>query len=139
MKFESAIQFVIQSEQGGLITASDFAERIGDNPSLQMWQYLDATFHPAICRCTYTCVWRAFEAFYDTRCLEMTEIEDRANACIKWLHEMRTKVERLEAVNDLVSPSPFSKHRRRFAELKQRADEITELVMHKLRCEKFGV
>lgn len=104
-----------------------------------MWQYLGPAFDPDKTQCTYTCVWQAFESFYDTQCSIQTEAEDRTNACVKWLHDLQTKIQKLEQVDDLVSPHPFSQFRDRFAQLKQRVEEITEFVMHKFRCSKFGV
>lgn len=135
--FERAIDHVLDEQSE--LTASEFFDRVKSNSPLGMWKYIDATFDPDVCRCTYTCVWRAYEAFYKRECLQLTEIEDRTNACIKWLHEIKTRVAKLEAVDDLVSPGPFAQSRSRFAELTLRLDEITEFVMHKLRCAKFGV
>lgn len=107
--------------------------------TLSVWHYLGHGFDPDTMQCTYTCVWQAFETFYNAQAKPLAEEEDRPNACIKWLHDLKTKVENIEAVDDLVTPHPFSQFRDRFTQLKCRIDEITEFVMHKFRCSKFGV
>lgn len=111
---------------------------VDDHPA-SMWRYLNANFDPDRTRCTYTCVWQAYESFYDSQCLRWTEQEDITNACVKWLHDLKTKVEKIEAVDDVHKSHPYAKHRDRLRQLKCRLDEITEFVMHKFRCSKFGI
>ena len=110
----------------------------GTTPSA-MWEYVHPSFDPDKNQCTYTCVWRAFETFYDTQCSQLAEEEDRTNMCVKWLHDLKTKVEKIEAVDDAEASHPFSEFRDRFTQLKCRIDELTEFVMHKFRCSKFGL
>lgn len=99
-----------------------------------VWHHLDPAFSPEENECTYICVWQAFETFYDAHAKTLVQEEDRVNACVKWLHDLKTKVEKVEATGD---HSP--EYRDRLVQLKQRVDEITEFVMHKFRCFKFGV
>lgn len=106
---------------------------------IHVWEYVNLNFDPDKTPCTYTCVWQAFETYYDTQVKPLAEEEDRVNACVKWLHDLKTRVEKIEAVDDLLPSHPCAEHRDRLKQLKLRVDEITEFVMHKFRCLKFGV
>ena len=104
-----------------------------------VWQYLVPYFDPEKCPCTYTCVWKAFETFYDSQCSQLSHEEDKTNACVKWLHQLDTNIHNLEAADDLISTHPYAEYRDRFTQLRRRIDEISEFVMHKFRCAKFGL
>lgn len=104
-----------------------------------IWVYLDPILDPVRNRCVYTGVWAAFETFFDRHCANLKEEEDRANVSVKWLHSLKLRVANLEAVDKLLPSHPFSQFRDRFAQISERLDELTEFVMHKFRCHKFGV
>ena len=133
--FADVIDFILEKHHNSNKIRSVLVEKQN-----LVWRYLDPNFDPHTCPCTYTCVWTAFEAYFDS-CVDLTEEEeeDRTNTSVKWLHALKTKVANLEAVDDLFSPHPYAQHRGRFEQIRQRLDEITEFVMHKFRCSKFGV
>lgn len=118
--------------------SNDMGSCLANNRAL-VWRYIHPSFDPRTCPCTYTCAWRAFETFFDEHCSDLKQEEDKANSCVKWLHGLQTKITNLEAVDDLNPTHPYAKHRDRFAQISKRLDELTEFVMHKFRCSKFGV
>jgi len=105
------------------------AETLAANQALA-WQYLKVRE----CRCTFTSVWAAFETFFDEHCFNLGQEEDKTNASIRWLHDLKTRVSKLESVDDRLSCKPYVQHRDNFAQIRQRVDELTEFVMHKFRC-----
>ena len=130
--FADAIDLILEQHHN----SNEIRSALVNNQDL-VWRYIHSNFDLNTCPCTFTCVWKAFETYLNT--IDLTEKEDRANASVKWLHALKTKVANLEAVDDLVSPHPYAQHRGRLEQIRQRIDELTEFVMHKLRCSKFNI
>lgn len=104
-----------------------------------IWKYLRGVWDPETHVSSHTGVWNAFETFVKTNCVNLTEEEDKTNACVKWLHEIIIRVMNLEATDDLFGGRLYARHRNIFEQIRHRLDEIIEYELHKLRCFNFQI